>query len=249
MTRGMRVGALAVAVAMVTAVGQADAQPFRDWGFGATLSYEARVASAEDPDALADVTQIATAGVASRAFAGKRRRRLAYAAGFDFQFGGGVSGGFAYEFDLLPLGLAIRLGDRAHVGVVTGVGFSGLTGHIDFAMQFPVEAFLEFELGSRLRVMSWGSSRWVASSEARTGGVDALPFGDEFVAGVGVRWGVRRDQHQAVMGNGYYVGGLYQERLGVRFYGATIGYNLNVGTRRERREPRPYMPTVQSTDE
>lgn len=232
-----------VAVAGLLASSSVSAQMFGKWEFGASLNYEARVTHAEDPDALADVTQVATAGVSSRALAGKRDRRAAFAAGFDFQFGGGIGGGFAYEFDFYPLGLATRLGERGHFGVVAGVGLSGLTDRIDFAMQFPVEAFLEFELGRRIRVLAYGSSRWVASSEARTGGVDAIPFGDEFNAGLGIRWGKRRDQHRAAMGNGYYVGGLYQERLGVRFYGATIGYNLNFATAAQKPR-RPYMPTV-----
>ena len=127
------------------------------------------------------------------------------------------------------LGAAARLGNWGHVGFVQGIGYSGITEGLGFSEQLPLEVFFETDLGSRLRLVSWLSDRYLFGEVARNDGAD-LPvlYGDEVEAGVALRWGKRGEQHGSRYGGGYFMGALYREQLGARYIGATVGYHLNM---------------------
>ena len=200
----------------------------------ATLTYDARYEHLDEGDAgptpagARRPDGVATVGLSSRGALHRRRGWLGYALGLDLRLGGASPAAFAYEANLYLLGAAARLGDWGHLGVVQGVGFSGVTGQLGFAGQLPLEAFFEANLGGRLRLLTWVGDRYLFGEAARDGGADSrAPFGDELTAGAGLRWSKRGAIHGNPYGGGYFLGAVYREQLGARYLGVTIGYHLD----------------------
>jgi hypothetical protein len=155
---------------------------------------------------------------------------LEYRMGLDLNAGATRPGGFAYDVELYPIGVGLRLGKWAIAGVVGGVGASGATGTIDDAAVFPVEAALDFAVGAHVRVLARGRVAWVAGAKGRVGGAPDLPFGDELDGMLAIRIGDRWEDYDFPSSNGWYLGAAIREAEGARMYGAVIGHSLDAGT-------------------
>ena len=219
---------------MLTGSTTADARPFwESLGGGATLTYDSRYSRIDPDDDAGGLSDVADVGLGLRAQLFKQDGWFGYTIGFDLHVGGARPAAFAYEVDLYPIGIVIRFGNWGHFGLLQGIGLSGMTEGPGFAGQAPLEAYLEFDLGSRLRLLSWATDRHVFGEASRNDGTDLpLLYGDELSAGVALRWGKRHHRRRMRYGTGYFIGALYQERGGVRFFGATLGYNLNMAMAR-----------------
>jgi hypothetical protein len=147
---------------------------------------------------------------------------VGFAAGMDLELGGGLSGGFFYEYRML-IGLGSALGKHVSFGLVTGLGLGGLTGgHIPIGFEIPVEAFGAVELGSHLRASGWARSSWIFGSDARQDGADTAPFGDELSTGMSLLLG-SGDSHRTDR-MGVALRGGYRELMGTHGYEVSVGY-------------------------
>ncbi len=147
---------------------------------------------------------------------------VGFAAGMDLELGGGLSGGFYYEYRML-VGLGSALGKHVSFGVVTGLGVGGLTGgHIPIGFEVPVEAFGAVELGAHLRAGGWARSSWIFGSDARQDGADRAPFGDELSTGMSLLLGAR-DEYRTDR-TGVALRGGYRELMGTHGYEVSLGY-------------------------
>ncbi|HUH02017.1 MAG TPA: hypothetical protein VML75_08465 [Kofleriaceae bacterium] len=214
-----------MAVMVLLGLGSADAHAIDwwKWSAGGALELDARAMQREDETAAAGLSETVTAGLGLRGFGG---RTLGIMAGVDARFGGGLQGGFAYDGGLLPLGVGLRLGGFGLLGVLAGVNLSGVTGHVPFAVEYPIEARLELDLGRRVHLSGFGRASFITVADARQNGAEHAPFGDELRAGVTLRVGRGGQRHQESWGNGIYVGALYGESLGTRELGLVIGYGI-----------------------
>jgi hypothetical protein len=151
---------------------------------------------------------------------------VGFAAGMDWELGGGFSGGFLYDLRLL-FGLGTAVGRFLSLGLVTGAGIGGVTGdHIPFGVELPVEAFAAFELGDYARATAWGRSGWILASDARQRGSDIAPFGDEFASGLSVLVGEPSGSYSPER-TGLVLGGAYRELLGTHAVEVSLGFGAS----------------------
>lgn len=210
-----------------------------DFEGGAQLHYELQGQRAYErepiatPDAMTAPRDLVLAGARLHGFLGNRW--LGYHIGLDLAAGGTIgAGGFAYDVALFPAGVALRFAETSFVTLGVGVGASGATGTVDDAATFPVEA--RFEVGRGIRVLGRARATFVAAADGRQ---DGARLADELEAMLAVRVGRAYSDWGFPTGNGYFVGAVYREALGVKFAGAVIGYSIDMGSPR-RRSPRSY---------
>ncbi len=161
---------------------------------------------------------------------------VAYHIGIDLEAGSTIAGaGFAYDVAFFPLGIAVRFGETSFVTFGTGVQAMGAIGTLDDAVLLPLETNLEIG-GGRVRFLGRARASWVAGAPDRHDGAPSIPFADELEAMAGVRVGHHYDDYGYPSGNGYFVGVAYREMLGATFLGLTLGYSIDLGTPRTRRQ-------------
>ncbi len=216
----------ALALALVAGSARPARAQMGDWQGGVTLSLETNYRQVTEAGVDDGREMLAAAGVTLRAMASKWW--LLYGVGFDYQLGGTDPGGFLYETNFYPVGLGFLMGANAKFGVMAGIGMSGVTERLPLSTQFPVEASLEFDLFSRVRVAGFARAIWVTDNR-REHGSPSFEDTDEVAAGLSLRLGKRyyeRDNRMSA-GNGYFVGVLYQEQFGSKILGGVFGYSLN----------------------
>jgi hypothetical protein len=159
-------------------------------------------------------------------------RHVGYHIGADLAFGSTLRGaGFAYDLALFPVGAGLRLGAASAVMLGAGVGASGAVGTLDDAITLPIELVGELDAGPA-RLLARGRISYLSGTPGRTRGARTTSFADETEAMIGLRIGRHRDSYGFPSGNGYFAGIAYRELLGARFLGITIGYSLDIATRR-----------------
>lgn len=216
----------AAVVLLVLTASTAAHAGFDDWDGGALLSYDLRYLRLSEDDAIGDLSEVMDAGLTTRAFAGKGA--LGIAVGLDLHMGGGLSGGFAHEANLYPLGYGVPLGSWGFIGAVTGVGVSGVTDRIPFGWQWPVETYLELDLGKKFHLTAASSYRWIGGAAERQTEHGLTP--DERVVRVDLRFNRAHRKFDVASGNGYYVGFYSVQRMDETFYGVAIGYAIHMVT-------------------
>ena len=237
--------AACVCVTLTSAPGVGEAQGFKLRG-AAGLKLDVEYTRFDDPDNMSVPADTVVGGIDLWGTIGTA---LQYFAAIDVHFGGAVNGGFAYEMDFYGFGLGIQLGSFAFAGVAAGIGFSGVTGEIPFARQFPIRGILQLNLHKRLHIEGFAIGKAIGA-RARNNGTDAFGGFDEIKAGVLLRIGKGGGNAYQRWGNGYFVGATYSELLGVRSYGALLGYSISIAYDmggRWRKRYRPYMPRVRPT--
>ncbi len=218
--------ALPIVVAALSWIAHPAPAAAQDWTrlrAAGSLEMDLSLMRRDDPAAAAGLEDTAMAGIGLRAWGGKTAGLML---GLDLRLGAGRGGGFAYDADLMPLGAGVALGPWARFGLLGGIDLSGVTGHVPFAVGFPLEARLELDLGYHVHLAGWAGVRAIAGADARQNGSANAPFGDELRLGATVRGGRGAKRWAEVWGNGVYLGILYAERLGTRELGAVIGWGI-----------------------
>jgi acylglycerol lipase len=145
--------------------------------------------------------------------------RTGWLGGIDLRAGG--EGGFRWEADAHPLGLASRSG-ALQVGLTAGVGARGIDGVT--VARSPAELMFEAPLGP-VRVLSRGALAWRWNHGGP--GTSTLGLADEASAFVGVRVGRDTRYWQDVhAGGGPFLGGTYTRRDGLDLWGLALGVDL-----------------------
>lgn len=217
---------LAVAGLLVCLSGNASAQQG-----GVDLKIDTQVERAERPEVAGGLRLAQSAGLSIEAYGGTSNYYGLFAY-IDAHFGAGYQGGFAYRFALLPLGITFH--DKHHlvsVGVSSGLQLQGVTEHQPFGVQAPVRAALILNLGEHLRINAWASNEFSLSEGRKNGSSEAF-FGDEMQAGLSIRIGRGGEKggsrNGVEYGSGYFVGGLFSERLGSKFWGLALGHGMHM---------------------
>ena len=175
--------------------------------------------------------RLAHAGAFTVGARGALGRRLAWGPAFELALGGAYRGAFLYEFSLLPVGLAVRLGRVGVLGLCAGGGFSGAYDRVPFSWQLPAELWLEQDLGGRVRVALAARAAWLTRAARQDGShLDVLAV-DEVTAGLALRFGSRHELQGSLVGSGYEVGLGYREQLGTRVITVSFGFHLSGATR------------------
>lgn len=159
-------------------------------------------------------------GLSARALLAKR---LGYALGIDLDLGMSGPIGLAYGTHFYPLGLAVAVGQTGMIGAFVGVGTTGVTGAIPFALETPGELRVELDLGSRLRVGARGVL--IPTLFART----TPRFLDEWIVGGFARFGRTKRVHGATAGGGWFVGFERRDNALGPWWSATLGVEMNLG--------------------
>lgn len=214
---------LVMAVATAANARTAAARPWDDFRGGGHLRYEASYAQTLEGPAAG----LGLAGVHLRAFG---LGRIGPAAGFDLAAGTTIPGGFAYDVALHLVGLGARLTDTSTAGITLGVGADGATGTVDDAATFPLEAWLELQLGQHLRVLARARVIWLAGAAGRDSGSPTAIFADTADATIALRLGRRWARHGANSGNGWFLGVHIREAADLRHWGLVLGHALDAGT-------------------
>jgi hypothetical protein len=194
----------------------------------AWMHYELTYAHEVDGDA--HPTDFILASARLHGFVGEGAN-VGFHAGFDLAGGSTLAhAGFAYDVALLPIGVGVRGPRNSFIALGTGVEWMGAVGALDDATLLPVE--LTFEYGGGVRLLGRARIGWVAGADGRHDGARDLPFTDELDAMLGVRLGKAYDDYGFPSGNGYFIGAAYRELLGARFVGVTLGYAIDIGSKR-----------------
>lgn len=198
---------------------------------GAALHYELTgLTTVDDGDAPPGASELVLAGFRLRGFVGGNAS-VGYLVGIDLAAGSTIrDGGFAYDVALFPIGVAVRAGATGVVSVGAGVGAIGAIGTLDDAVTLPLEAIAEF--GRRVRVIARARAAYVAGAASRQSAAPSIAFADELDAMLGLRFGKRRDHFGFLIADGYFVGAAYRELAGARFLGITVGYSVDMATKR-----------------
>lgn len=234
----MRAASLLVSVASAAAL--PSCAGMRDGHGNAWAHHELTVVHDVDPPATSPspasssspprFSELILAGTRGSALLGTRH--VGYHIGADLSFGSTLrAGGFAYDLALFPVGVGLRLGATSAVMLGAGIGASGAVGTLDDAITFPIELTGEFDAG-RARLLARGRITYLTGAPGRAHGAPTLSSADETEAMLGLRIGHHYESYGFPTGNGYFAGIAYRELLGARFLGLTIGYSLDVATRR-----------------
>ena len=194
---------------------------WRKWHFGGTLDMLFDVSS--QPKRLSGGERVwqSTVGLDLRALASKNKH-IGLAVGIDVELGAERPGAFVYGFHLHPLGIGLRLGDRAWLGLTGGVGVGGATGRLTTALELPARAFLEFDLGSYVRASFSGRGTWIVGAASRENGSSLTGMPDEIRLSAGFAFGKRHRQHRATWSDGTFVGVTLREQGGLRMLGVVV---------------------------
>ncbi len=223
--------ALAVTLAVVALTGVPRSARADDWrSFEWALGFEMSARYATQPEAPGsegDRVHQGGFGLAARALGGKSW--LLVGLGVDLDLGFEVPGGFVYAFHLLPVGVGVRLGGRNMLGVIAGGGLGGTIDRVPFAWELPVEAFLELDLGRRVRLHTGARATWTPGTEAREDGAASASFTDQLDLRLGLSFGRRADDHYARWGDYDYVGLVLREQQHDRYLGLVIALSIAAG--------------------
>ena len=196
------------------------------WRFTGDLELDLRYTRFSGPVADEERADSLVGGLALSAFAGRQIPGLAVF--LECHFGGGLQGGFAYDVALHPIGLGLAFGHRLRLSATAGIGAQGLTGHIPPALRIPLRVAAHLELGDRVHLATFAQAAYVSFADERERGSESTPLGDELAAGGYLRIGKGGDTYGADWGNGYLIGGTYQEMLGGRQFLVVFGYGIGV---------------------
>lgn len=155
------------------------------------------------------------------------KHRLGIAGKVDLELGGEVPGGFVYGFHLMPLGASVHLSGRTAIGIMGGLGFSGVVNRVPIAFELPVEGFVEVDLGRWVRLLVNARATWTPGRDARQDGAIDVGWTDEAEAGLGLVVGLRHHEYDALWSDGTYVGVMIREQEGIRLIGIVLSANMN----------------------
>jgi hypothetical protein len=198
---------------LVTTVARADP----DLQAGGTARVDARVMETQR-SSQTDLRGEATVGALLRAAIGHPSFPLVGAAGLDYRIGAAWPTSFAFDANLLPVGLGVIGGRGGMVLVTTGIGVSGVTaGLLPISGQVPLEARLDLDLPGPLCGSLWLRRTWLLASQRQ----------NEVEVGFSLRAGTEDDRYDAVWGSGFTIGTEYVAWGGTQGVTILIGHELD----------------------
>jgi hypothetical protein len=90
-----------------------------------------------------------------------------------------------------------------------------------------VQAFLELDLGSRVRFIGVAEATFTGDEPSREDGSPSLGFADEAEASAGLAFGERHRDWRTRWSDGTYVGLFAREQAGERMLGVTVAIAIN----------------------
>lgn len=201
------------------------------FGGGLTLKLDTQYERSDDASIAHDSRGTQLVGLSLDAYGGGEYGGAAIH--IDAHFGAGLTGGFAYKFDFQPFGLALYHAKQGAIvlGLTTGIRLQGVTGHQDFGSAVPVRLFLNFKIQPWFHINTWAAID-TSLNESRDRGSQHALWADELRAGLAIRIGPNRTKKmrrgQVSSGSGYFVGTTYSERLGISFWGITVGHGMDM---------------------
>ena len=200
--------------------------PVSDRRYGlAMASIYLRYAHARDAPALARMSDLFVGGLSARAAYGKR---VGYGFGLDLMLGASGRPGFAFGFDLLPLGVALPLGPTGLLGLFAGVGVGGVTARVPFTLTVPAELRLELDVARRARLGALFAVGWTPVASARRHGSLLVPFVDEMTMAITARFGKTFPRDGLNMGRGYFLRLERREQMRTILLGLSFGVEIDV---------------------
>jgi hypothetical protein len=183
-----------------------------------------RYAHARDPGRLGGLSDLVVGGLSGRAIYGKR---FGYGFGAGLELGGGGAPGFAYGFELYPLGAAVALGPTGFFGVFLGAGVNGVTSRVPVSLALPAEVRLEFDFTRRARLGALFAVAWHPAEDARRSGSLLLPFVDETTMAITARYGKTFPNYGANVGRGYFFRLERREQMRTVLFGLAFGVEID----------------------
>ena len=168
-------------------------------------------------------TDVGGVGFAARGVYGGK---VGFGFGADLALGVTSGPGALYDVTLYPAGVGLVVGQTGLVGVFAGAGVDGAVARVPFAVRAPVDARLELDAGSRVRLLFDAFVAWTPWTEARRHGATHVSFADEAGAGAGLRLGRLWAHYDYRSSGGYFLRVEYREALGAPYLGLAFGYEL-----------------------
>jgi hypothetical protein len=202
-------------------------EPDRERDYGTAMAQMfASVARVKRPSDAGSLAERATVGLSGRAVYSKKH--LGYAFGSDFELGLGFPVGFAYGVHVYPAGIGWTIGPTGYLAIFGGAGVSGVSARVPGGLELPVEARLELDAGTQVRLGLRGATIWVPGVAARQDG-SMLSFADELVLGSFVRFGRTRNTSFGTMGRGHFFGLERHEVMRTYWLGLSYGVEIDFG--------------------
>src|SRR5262245_45700229 len=171
------------------------------------------------------MSDVFVGGISARAAYGKR---VGYGAGIDLSLGGAGAPGFAFDFDLYPVGVAFPFGPTGLLGLFFGIGGGGVAARGHPALTLPAAPRPAFDLPRRARLGALFAVAWTPVDSARRRGSLLLPFVDETTMALTARFGKTFPRHGANMGRGYFFRLERKEQMQTVLLGLAFGVEIDV---------------------
>ena len=228
MTERRRPALVAALIRIIVALALAPLLSSRALAGGAAVSGIADLRYQLAPGDGAAVDNAFTAGAHVRALPG---RRLTACLGGAAR-GGAGGGGAVYAAELYPVGVGLRYAGTSHVSLCAGVGVAGASGGaVPRAWTFPVELRWEGTGAfAVVRPLLVARAVRVAGAEAREDGSPLLSAADEIHLAAGLRVMIpSRPLPGLASADGVFLGLTYDEAMGDRIVGISLGYAFAAG--------------------
>jgi hypothetical protein len=198
----------------------------REYGL-VSLFMDSHYARLVDPESARGLTDLANVGLEGWGGYGST---FGYGIGFDLDAGLGLPLGFGYATRLYPLGFTWMLGNNSFLGAFTGIGASGVSGHVAGAFELPAELRLELDIGPTARFGASAHTTLFSGADSRRGDGLFEDLDDELVLSTFVRVGAPAPcSCRAQMGRGYFLGLERGRLLGSSFVGLKFGIQADFG--------------------
>lgn len=175
------------------------------------------------PDLANGVSGEGLVGISARVVYGKY---VGYGAGFDLEMGVADPAAFAGRAHLYPVGIGVLLSPTGFFGVFGGVGASAIAGYLSSAVELPVEARFEIDIGPRARITVFAREAFAFGPEERQQGLFDL---GEATVGVRARFGDGWGFYQGSFGSGLFVAAERRELAGSAMIGLFVGTEVDAG--------------------
>ena len=185
------------------------------------------VGAVAQPRAFNGLRQLAASGVDVRA--ALSNHHPAYAFGLSLAAGAGIPASFMYLARIYPAGLVVPFGDTGYMGLLAGVGVSGVTELVPGGLEVPVEANVDVELGARLRLGLRATATWLPDVPTRGRRPHGLSPADELTLATVVRIGKNARGPAGPWGRGRFFTLERHEMMGSSWLGFGFGTELEIG--------------------
>jgi hypothetical protein len=183
-------------------------------------AYFFRASTSADRDARTQ--QLFSFAADTRGFLPLVAHRFGPAIAADLDLGTARPLAFTYGLHLYPVGFGYALGQLGSFVATAGAGLGGISGRLPFDLELPVAARLAIDITPRARFVLDGRAVWTADGRDH----DSATLGEETRMGVGARFGRTWGESGFADAGGYFFRLERSERMGARYVGLALGYEL-----------------------